>query len=128
MSEKLRVDRTAIRVMLEDGWRAFMTAGRQNLQLAIENKLRSEERIQATAVLMSSEQARAFLQTIEEERAILIAEFDRIQKAFMARLGLLQPRCPVVMYQQQSLGEMAVRTAIKATIWESIFTLFCIFR
>jgi hypothetical protein len=75
---------------------------------------------------MPSEQAKTFTQTVEEQRQILFDEYGRNPEALKHRLGLAGP--PAVTYQQQGLGEMVVRTAIRATVWESVFSLFRLFR
>jgi hypothetical protein len=123
------IDRGAIRAMVEDFWRSFLAVARQSPQVGHESILRFEERIKATAALMQPQQASVFLQTTEEEREILFNEYQRNPEALKQRLGLAPSNAPaIVVHSRQSLGEMAIRTAVRATIWESVFSLFRAFR
>lgn len=47
-------------------------------------------------------------------------------EALKLRLGPVVPQ--QIHRQRQSMGEMAVRTAVRATIWESVYSLFRLFR
>jgi hypothetical protein len=116
------IDRASIRAMVEDFWRSFLAVAKHNPNVGRESILRFEERIKATGALMQPEQASVFLQTIDEEREILFNEYQRDPEALKQRLGLAPSVTPaLVIHHQQSLGEMVARTAVRATIWESIF-------
>jgi hypothetical protein len=129
MTESVNIDRAAIRSMVEDHWRSFLAVAKANPEIGGQSIKDFEARIQATAALMRSEQAQEFIQTVEEEREILFNEYKRDPVALKRRLGLTQQFTqPVIPHQQQGLGQMAVRTAVRATIWESVFTLFRLFR
>ena len=118
--------------MVEDFWRSFIAVARHNPKIGGEIIEQFEERIQSTAALMPSDQAKLFLDVIDEEREILFNEYKRNPVALKHRLGLLPNATPVappaLVYQRQGLGEIAVRTAVRATIWESVFSLFRLFR
>ncbi len=88
------------------------------------------ERVNATAALMPPVQANEFLKMVEEERDLLLDERDRDPEALRVRLGIVPAPviAPSVIYHQQGIPEMAMRTAIRAGIWESIFSLFRLFR
>jgi hypothetical protein len=76
---------------------------------------------------MEPERAAQFLQAVEEEREIVLTEFKSSPESLKRRLGLtpaLRPMVAMPRYQRQTIGEMAVRTAIQATIWETIVALF----
>lgn len=123
------IDRDAIRSMVEDFWRSFLAVGRTNPVIGQQTVMRFEERIKSTAALMPGDQAQVFLKAVDEERETLFNEYNRDPDALKHRLGLPLDATPVVLYQQrQGFGEMAVRTAVRATIWESIFSLFRVFR
>jgi hypothetical protein len=123
------IDRAAIRAMVEDFWRSFLAVVRQNQQISRETILRFEERIRAMAALMSPEQSEVFLQTADEEREILYNEYWRSPEALKHRLGLVSNlQQPVAIHQQQGLGGTIVKTAVRATVWESVFALFRLFR
>jgi hypothetical protein len=92
---------------------------------ATEHALRWADRIEATASLMPPEQAKIFKEIAEEETSLLGQELKRNPKALSKRLGVeIGKRSPPVVYQRQSIGEMAIRTAVRATVWELIFSLF----
>jgi hypothetical protein len=125
------IDRAAIRSMLEDHWRSFISVAVSNPQIGFQSLQNFDERIQATASLMPPERAAMYLQAVEEEREILFNEYNRNPDALKRRLGLgpvRQPNRVVHQHQRQSIGEMAVRTAVRATIWESVISLFRAFR
>jgi len=71
-----------------------------------------------------------FLRAIEEERDLLFNEYRRNPDALKRRLGLgpVNRSNLVVHHQRQSIGEMAVRTAVRATIWETVISIFRAFR
>ncbi|HUC72660.1 MAG TPA: hypothetical protein VMS01_15835 [Stellaceae bacterium] len=129
MIQNVNIDRAAIRSMVEEHWRSFLAVARDNPQIGKDSILRFQERIRSTASLMQPDQARVFIQAVEEEGEILFTEYGRNPDDLKQRLGL-SPRFtnPVVTHQQQGLGEMVVRTAIRATVWESVFGLFRLFR
>jgi hypothetical protein len=75
--------------------------------------------------------AEIFLQAVEGERDLLFQEYKRNPDALKRRLGLAAASQPSLMShrnQRQSIGEMAVRTAVRATIWETVISLFGAFR
>ena len=98
------------------------------IAMAVDLNRRQQEQIDAIAALMPPEQATLFLQMIEEEGKLLFDEHQRDPDASYRRLGLQFTSIPRVQqtnrYQRQGMGEMAVRTAVRATIWELIFFLF----
>jgi hypothetical protein len=129
MGEIVNIDRAAIRSMVEDHWRSFLAVAKDNPQIGGESILSFEERMRAIASLMEPEQAQIFIQTLEEEREILFEEYKHNPEGLKHRLGLTpQFTQPVIIHQQRGLGQLAVRTAVRATIWESIFALFRLFR
>jgi hypothetical protein len=123
------VDRVAIRSMVEDFWRSFISLAVDHPEMGMKSIQRFDEQIQATAMLMESSNAQKYLQAVEEERDVLFQEYNRNPESLKRRLGLSHPT-PVapVHYHRQGMGEMVVRTAVRATIWESVFSLFRLFR
>ena len=69
---------------------------------------------------MPPEQAREFYRMIAEEMRMLNAERKRSFFAQARRLGVLPGR----VSHRQGIGEMAVRTAVRASIWTAISRLF----
>jgi hypothetical protein len=125
------IDRAAIRSIVEDHWRSFISVAVSDPQIGFQSLQNFDERIQATAALMPPERAAIYLQAVQEEREILFNEYNRNPDALKRRLGLgpvRQPNRVVHQHQRQSIGELAVRTAVRATIWETVVSLFRAFR
>jgi hypothetical protein len=131
------VGRIAIREMVEDAFRSQMLF-QQNYINAHPHSTRQEsqdagneffqrwaQRIDAIADLMPPEQGAAFRDMVGEEYGFLTQELERNPQALGQRLGVAMGRsAPQVVYRRQGIGEMAVRTAVRATIWELIWSLF----
>jgi hypothetical protein len=87
-----------------------------------------DERNLATAAPMPREQAELFLKTIAEEYDICFEEHQRNPDSLYRRLGLhltsTPPARPVASHRRQGFGELAARTAVRATVWELVFSLF----
>jgi hypothetical protein len=125
------IDRVAIRSMVEDFWRSFISVAVDNPQIGLQSIQHFDKRIQSIAAVMEPERSTLYLQTVEEERDKLFQEYNRNPDGLKCRLGLSAPRpvpAPVVHHQRQSMGEMAVRTAVRATVWESVISVFRLFR
>jgi hypothetical protein len=125
------IDRAAIRSMVEDHWRSFISVAVNNPQIGAQSIQNFDEQINATAASMPSDRAEIYLQAVEEQREILFNEYNRNPDALTRRLGLAPLYAPSVVMRQpsrQSIGEMALRTAVRATIWESVISLFRAFR
>jgi hypothetical protein len=125
---EVTVDRAAIRSMVEDHWRGFIpVAAVGNFQATAKVIKNFENRVRDTAALMEPNKAQMFSQVVEEERELVLNEFKRSPDLLKRRLGLVptvQPTPVTTHYQRQTIGEMAVRTAIRDTIWETVIALF----
>jgi hypothetical protein len=66
------------------------------------------------------DQAKELDDMFGEEMRSSVAECERDPVAYARRLGVLPGR----VYQRQGIGEMAVRTAVRATVWEVVRRLF----
>jgi hypothetical protein len=134
---EVHVDRIAIREMVEDAFRSQMLFHRnyidahphrtpqESQDAAYEFYQRWAHRIEATADLMPPDKGAAFRDMVGEEYGFLIKELERNPQALAQRLGVVMGGpAPQVVYRRQGIGEMAVRTAVRATIWELIFSLF----
>ena len=118
-------DRAAVRAMVEDNFRATTIADMQGQrQLGTDINERFCDHLEAMAALMPAAQAESFRTTVEEEGRLLVDEFKRDRPAAYRRLGIALPHGPVTRNHRQGMGEMAARTAVRATIWEVIFRLF----
>jgi hypothetical protein len=126
------MDRSIITGMVEDYWRArIATMQTGDLKAAMEIGQRFDERIEETAGLMPPLEAAAFRQSIEAERERLIQEYTQDPVALKLRLGInLGVDAPVhtQVSEANALGGLVVRTAVRATIWESVWALFRVFR
>jgi hypothetical protein len=115
--------------LAEDHWRAFLTAAqRQNSELAMEEVVAFDKMLKPIAEKLGSD-GPAFLAAVDRARDRLQQEYDVDRVALRRRLGisLPEPMQPRVNYGG-SVGGMVVRTAIRATIWESVRALFRAFR
>jgi hypothetical protein len=132
------VNRAAVRQLVEEQFRAVILQGRYNgehnvsrdtaIAMALDLNRRQNEQIDAITSLMPAEQATLFRQTVEEEGKLFYDEHQRDPDVSYRRLGLQLTSTPQVQqtirYQRQGIGEMAVRTAVRAAIWELIVSLF----
>lgn len=137
MSDNVKVDRAAVREMVEDIFRQQMLFHQnlletqphlspQQTQDDVNNYVqRLFGRVEATAELMKPEQANIFKQMVDEEYTYLVREFEKDVNGTLRRFGIVLNRAaPAPVYHRQGLGELAVRTAVRATVWELIWSLF----
>jgi hypothetical protein len=117
--------------LVESYWRAFLRSGNENPALSVEISQQFERKIREIAAGVGGEYEQIFLAAIERHRERLLEEYQADRAAFRRRLGvpLIQetPR-PVANGNRASLGETVVRTAVRATVWESIRALFRAFK
>lgn len=121
------MDRSIVSGMVEDYWRAYVPAMQTSgMEAALQVSQRFEQRVEQAAHLMDPLEAAAFRQAVEAERERLIQEYTADPVALKRRLGIsLGVDAPAQRRGGSSgLGELAVRTAARATIWESIRALF----
>ena len=124
------MDTAAITAMVEDFWRSFISAavnGDQRTGAVIIERF--DKQIDDMAKLMSNDEAASFYQIVEEQRAILFNEYSVNPTKLKARLGIsggaTSPLAPQRgQRHRMGLGEVAVRTAVRATIWETVIALF----
>ena len=125
------MDRQIVTAIVEDYWRALIPAMQTGgAEAAFGVSQRFEERVEETASLMPPLEAAAFRQSVEAERERLMAQYQSDPVALKNRLGIglgidaPQPRARA----SSGMGNLVVRTAVRATIWESIWSLFRAFR
>jgi len=123
-------DREKCREIVEEHWRTFLTfAASGATELGKECIARFERDIENAASTMSPEDAAIFIQAFDEERDAIHAEYLRSPEKLKARLGVAQPALQDVRGRYPlSLGEVATRTVVRATIWESVKSIFRAFR
>ncbi|MBU6269322.1 MAG: hypothetical protein KGN34_17375 [Sphingomonadales bacterium] len=128
------MDKTAVTVMVEDFWRSFIPvafSGDQNTAALIVERF--QKQINDMAAIMPNEEAAMFCQMVEEQRERLFQEYNTNPAALKERLGIPDGIASIQNSAQNTdrrmnLGEIAVRTAVRATIWESIRSIFRIIR
>ena len=118
------IDRAPVRAMAENYWRAkFAVRHQQSQKQEREMAFQFTDQVNALAASMPADQSQEFQRMMGEERDGLIDEYERDPAAFQRRLGVPSAP-PVTRYHRQGIGEMAVRTAVRASIWASVFRLF----
>lgn len=113
--------------MVEDYWRAFLLAsanGQQSTATKIVNQF--QRRVDDMAALLPPDQQRAYIAAVTAVREDLFENHSADPEALKQRLGIVSfvPRTS----SRMGLGELAVRTAVRATVWESVFSVFRLFR
>ena len=121
------MDRQAIIGMVEDYWRAVIPAMQGgDQQTVLEIAQRFEARVDATAKLLPPVEAAAFQQAVDTARERVVAEYQANPTALKRRLGIALGVDAPARRQRETddLGRLAVRTAVRATVWESVWALF----
>jgi len=126
--EHMLMDRAAITVMVEDFWRSFIpiafNGDQRTATLIVE---RFQKQIEDMAALMPADEAATFNQIVEEERDSLFKEYNANPNKLKARLGVSAPKATPPAAgggKRMRLGELAVRTTVRATVWEAVISLF----
>jgi hypothetical protein len=122
-------DLVSIKELVESYWRAFLTIGTRDPTVALEVGRLFETKLEEIATGLGGAHGQAFLQAVERERERLLQEYEADHAMFRRRLGVPQmPSTEPPVRQQASIGETVLRTAVRATVWESIRALFRAFR
>jgi len=122
------MDRAAITVMVEEFWRSFIpVAYNGDESTAILIVERFQKQIEDMTALMPTSEAARFAQMVDEERGLLFDEYNANPEKLKARLGIITPIVPpkaVRVGEGMDLGRLAVRTTVRAAVWESVISLF----
>lgn len=115
-----------VRQMVEDHWRAFLLLGRQNPAAGASLIQSFDERIGDHAASLPQDNARDFLTAIQHQREKLFVEYELDPDALKARLNIAvqAPQTRQGRSSGQGLGELVVRTAVRATVWEIVRSVF----
>jgi len=118
-------DRATVRKIVEDHWRATLPLRgdrmrAQNTTLIDQMTNRLGDQIDTWIKSLPPDEGNELDRMFDEEMRLSIAERKRDPVGFKRRLGVL----PGSVSHRQGIGEMAVRTAVRASIWEGIFRLF----
>ncbi len=124
-SVKKSFDRTMVRNIVEDHFRAVLPlrgygVRAQNITLIEQMENRFVDQNEAWVNSLPPDQAKELDDMFGEEMRSSGAECKRDPIAYARRLGVLAGS----VSHRQGIGEMAVRTAVRASIWEGIFRLF----
>lgn len=118
--------REQIREMVEENWRQFLAfAATGSQQLGAQVIARFDEKNKLAAAKMPPDQGKAFLDAIEAERDLIFDEYTASPEALKKRLGVSSGGpTPTLTSSRQGLGEVVVKTAVRASIWAAIWSLF----
>jgi hypothetical protein len=119
--------RYSARNLVESHWRNFLAMVDVNKRKALEAPYAFEATINTMMEHMPAPDASLFRSVIEEERDKLTKEYWSNPAALKARLGVIN-QTATHTYNRHSLDDLVVRTAVRATIWESIWAIFRLFR
>lgn len=113
--------RNEIRLFVEEYWKGFLeTNALRGPGPALELTNHFNELVQRNAIELGEGGPRS-LAMVEAERDRLLQEYDRDPDAQKRRLGVVIPtQAPAPLQrgrQPMPLGELAVRTAVRATVW-----------
>lgn len=129
----LSVLREEWRQKVDQSWRAslyFAMAGDEFLMNAM--VLNLEQEIRDKAAAMAPDAAEIFLLMTIEERDKVYQEYRRSPAALKSRLAIPEPEHKSLSLGTHSyandLAKVAVRTAVRATVWESVRAIFRAFR
>jgi hypothetical protein len=121
--------RNSARLAVEDHWRHFLPLVHIDKRKALEAVYSFDATIKTMTESMPEHDAAFFRQTIELEREKIADEYDRNPVALKAKLGVTNPvTASTRSHNRQGLDELVVRTAIRATVWQSIRSIFRLFR
>lgn|SRR5438552_5124693 len=131
----MNVDRITIRQTVEDAFRSQLlfqqnyigvhphSSPKESQDAAYDFFQRWYRRIEESADLMPPEQGAAYKELVEEEVRFLIQEFNLNPQGLYQRLGVAMGRLiPQFVCRRQGLGELAVRTAVRATVLDRLYS------
>ena len=130
---KAQSHRKLAREVVEDFWRTLVSIGRSSGSVnEAQGKLVELEQMFHAGIdnivgSLPPAKASAFREAVEDEDKALALLRQTNRKAFFERLKLPDDETPAplaVAQHRQSLGEVAVKTAVRAAVWEGVRTLF----
>jgi phage terminase large subunit GpA-like protein len=122
--EKIRY---SARNLVESHWRNFLALIDVDKKKAMEAPHTFDATLNMMMEHMPASDASLFRSVIEEERDKLSKEYWQNPAALKARLGV-RNQTPTFTHNQHGLDDLVVRTAVRATIWQSIREVFRLFR
>jgi hypothetical protein len=89
---------------------------------------RFDEKVGQLAASMTPGDAATFGRLVEDERNKIFDEYTSSPEALKRRLGVGVAPESARQRSASDLGDLAVRTAVRATVWETIISFFRLFR
>lgn len=114
-----------IRLMVEDSWRRSLTfAVNGSAELGQEVLEQFENKIGNIALSLDDDKAVLFLHIVENERNTIFEEYTKSPEALKQRLGVKVVARRPSNSAARDLGNLAVKTAVRASVWSAIWKLF----
>ncbi len=110
--------------LVESYWQAFLTIGPKSSPKAVELIATFDSRVQRIGDGLGGAHGEAFVAAVQRERNRLLHEYETDPTALRRRLGIPSIEPTSHVQQAESVGEMVARTAIRATVWETVRALF----
>jgi hypothetical protein len=125
-----KINRDECRQLVEECWRNFLKfAAEGNQEEGTKTIMRFDEHMQQKAKQMPQAEGLQFWTLLEEERELLFNEYKRDPDGLKRRLNVIPSEPQPVQYGgRQNLGQVAVNTAVRATVWESVRAIFRMIR
>jgi hypothetical protein len=121
------IPREECKSMVEDAWRKMLNFAAEGSQaLGMQCIQRLEETMAARAAKLDEPGRSIFLNDIDEERGNIFDEYTSDPDALKRRLGVGKHRhAPSRHYSPgPSVVNIAVNTAVRATVWETVRSMF----
>jgi hypothetical protein len=117
------------RQMVDDLYRAFLPhAFAGEVEKSRSLIMAFEDKVQKIARELPGGAGQAFLKRLNAHRDNIANEYERDRQALRRRLGVAEMAPPAAASAGQQLGDLAVRTAVRATVWESVRAFFRLLR
>lgn len=118
-------DTNQCRLLVEDGWRKFLNfAAEGSPELGKQCILRFEQQTADSAAAMQPRDAEVFLDAIQKERDKIFDEYTQNPEQLKTRLGVKSHSSKNLNSHPGSIGKTVINTAVRATIWQSVRSLF----
>lgn len=116
------------RGLVEDSWRTFLTLAAKGQKNAAADAIGGfEPKMVDYSVRMGGAKSKRFLELIEIHRAKLADEYARSPETLKRSLGLAggaKSRAVAPQGKYGDLEKLAVRTAVRAGVWRTIWSIF----
>ena len=118
-----KIDRALIIKMLEEHWRhSFLTCTSERELIVEEANLR--RKFQQYGETLPASLQDDLIRIVQLEAAKFSSEAERDARGMRARLCGVPVRPQIVRHQSQGLTEIATETAVRATVWQLVASIF----